>query len=91
MSPPTTDAPTETTTPNTSIAFYGVDTSGPGFFSTWFDGALLALTLVTVTAHLYVVGVAIRCSPKEMRDYRSVSDSFNIFNLVFRHIYFYFF
>jgi hypothetical protein len=53
-----------------------VDTSGPGFFSTWFDGALFALTLITVTAHLYVIGVAIRCSPKEMRDYRSFFQHF---------------
>jgi hypothetical protein len=67
----TTVAPMATTTPNTSVAAYGVDTSGPGFFSTWFDGAQLALTLVTVTTHLYVIGVAILCSPKEMRDYRS--------------------
>lgn len=78
MSTPTTttDAPDETTTPSTSVAPYGVDTSGPGFFSTWFDGALFALTLITVTAHLYVIGVAIRCSPKEMRDYRSFFQHF---------------
>jgi hypothetical protein len=32
--------PMETPTPSTSIALWGVDTRGPGFFSTWFDGAL---------------------------------------------------
>jgi putative alpha-1,2-mannosidase len=41
-------------------------------FSSWFDWALLGFTIVTALIQCYVIVMAIRYSPKEMKDYRFV-------------------
>jgi hypothetical protein len=50
---------------------WGYDSADTALFSTWFDWALLAFTIATLLIQCYVIVVAIRYSPKEMKDYRS--------------------